>query len=564
MKKGFILATLCGLLILMGGISCGSSPPPQEEPPASAESPPPSGEAASAPVQDHNLGPPDQAAQDALAAAKEQAEEARKRASDAGGPEYAAEEWEAAEALYTGAGEDEETDTLENVQESIARYEQAKAAYEDVYNLSLAQAKARQEQAAAQDALAAAKKQAEEARKRASDAGGPEYAAGEWKAAETLYTAAGKQEKTDTLENTRGSIARYEQAKAAYEDVYNRSQAQAKAQQERMRQERAAALDTLAAAKEQVEEARKRASDFGGPEYAAEEWAAAEALYTEAGGREKIDTLEDVRESIARYEQTNAAYEDVFNRSLPQYAQALQERILQERAAALAAGIGTLSPERLHAADDAVDRALGLYEAEDYSAAAGSGYLALDMFRLLKMGAETSTVRREIEDYGFEKYDPDAYDAAGADALAVIGGYDALPHNGGENIQEVLAQAEAVQARFNATLENGWKRYALERQAAAEAERQAALELKVQVAARDEFETAQASYDQAGTFFQADSYKEAAERYIQAEFLFAQASETASGKRRLAEEALREAEKKLADSDEMARKAEAILEGNNE
>jgi hypothetical protein len=379
-----------------------------------------------------------------------------------------------------------------------------------------------------------------------------------------LYTAAGKQEKTDTPENTRGSIARYEQAKAAYEDVYNRSQAQAKARQEQMRQERAAALDALAAAKKQAEEARKRASDFCGPEYVAEEWEVAEALYTAAGKQEKTDALEDVRESIARYEQTNAAYEDVFNRSLPQYAKALEERILQERAAALAAGIGTRSPERLQAADDTVDRALGLYEAEDYSAAAGLGYLALDMFRLLKMSAETYNVQREIEDHGFKKYDPDTYDAASADALAVADGYDALSHNGGENIKEVLLQAEEVQARFNTLLETGWKRYVLECQASAEAERQAALELKVDVAVRDEFETAQASYDQAGTFFQADSYKEAAERYFQAELLFVRASGTASGKRRLAEEAIQEAEKKLADSDEIARKAEAILEGNNE
>ncbi|MDR2245112.1 MAG: hypothetical protein LBE17_00340, partial [Treponema sp.] len=275
MKKLFVLVKLCGLLILMGGVSCGSSPSPMEEPPASAESPPPPGEAASAPVQDPNLGPPDQAALDALAAAKEQAEEARKRASDAGGPEYAAEEWEAAEALYTGAGEQEKIDTLEDARESIVRYEQAKAAYEDVYNLSQAQQakileeQMRQERAAALDDLAAAKEQAEEARKRASDAGGPEYAAEEWEAAEALYTGAGEQEETDALENIQESIARYGQAKAAYEDVYNLSLAQAKA-----RQERAAAQDALAAAKKQAEEARKRASDAGGPEYAAGEWKA--------------------------------------------------------------------------------------------------------------------------------------------------------------------------------------------------------------------------------------------------------------------------------------------------
>jgi hypothetical protein len=186
------------------------------------------------------------------------------------------------------------------------------------------------------------------------------------------------------------------------------------------------------------------------------------------------------------------------------------------------------------------------------------------MFRILKMSAETSNVRREIDDYGFKKYDPDTYDAAIADALTVAEGYDALSYNGGENVKEVLLQAEAVQARFNTMLETGWKRYALERKASAEAERQVALALKVQVAVPGEFETAQASYDQAETLFLANNYKEAAELYFQAEFLFALASGTANGKRKLAEEAIQEAEKKLADSAEVARKAEAILEGKNE
>jgi hypothetical protein len=230
----------------------------------------------------------------------------------------------------------------------------------------------------------------------------------------------------------------------------------------------------------------------------------------------------------------------------------------------LAAGIGALSPERLQSADDTVDKTLGLYEAEDYTSADTSGRLALDMFQLLKMIAETNTMRQEIDNYGFRRDDPDTYDAAGAADLAAADGYDALSYNGGENVKEVLLQAEEAQAGFNKVLETGWRRYALERKAAAEAERQAALELKAQVAVQDEFETAQVRYDRAEASFLADSYKEAAELYLEAEFLFAAAAEAANEKRRLAEEAIQEAERKLAASDEIARRAEAILEGNNE
>jgi hypothetical protein len=322
------------------------------------------------------------------------------------------------------------------------------------------------------------------------------------------------------------------------------------------------ALDSLAAAKTRAEEARKRASDFGGPEYAAGDWEAAEAQYTAAGEQEKTDTLGNVKEAAARYEQTAAAFDDVFNRTLPLYAADLEDQILQARAAALDAGIGSLSPERLQTADNTVDRALGLYEAEDYYSAAAAGHLALDMFRLLKTGADTYTVWREIEDYGFRKYDPDTYDAATTTALAAIDEYDTLPGNG--DTQDVFLRAEEAQAGYNTVLWTGWKTYASERRASAGAERQVALDYKANVAVRDEYSVAQALYDRAGTSFQAETYPEAAELYFQSEFLFASVAGTAAEKRRIAAEALQEAETKAAASDETARKAEAVLEGDNE
>jgi hypothetical protein len=324
-----------------------------------------------------------------------------------------------------------------------------------------------------------------------------------------------------------------------------------------------AALESLAAAKTRAEEARKRASDIGGSEYAAGDWEAAEAGYTGAGEQEKTDTLGDTKESAARYEQAAAAFDEAFKKALPKYAKALEDEILKERAAALEAGIAVLSPERLEAADDTVDKAVGLYEAQDYYAAADAGHSALDMFRLLKIGAETYTVWREIEDYGFRKYDPGDYDAATTAALAALDGYDALP-GGGEDIKAVLRQAEEAQQGYNTVLETGWKAYSAERQAAAAAERQVALDLKANVAVKDEYNSAQGLYDRAGVSFRAERYPEAAELYFQSEFLFASAAGTAAEKRRIAEEAIQEAETKAAASDETARKAEAVLEGDTE
>jgi hypothetical protein len=190
--------------------------------------------------------------------------------------------------------------------------------------------------------------------------------------------------------------------------------------------------------------------------------------------------------------------------------------------------------------------------------------LALDRFRLLKIGAETYFVWREIADYGFGRYDPDTYGATNAKALTAINEYDALSYGLDGDIKDILRQAEEIQAAYNTILGTGWKLYATERRATALAERQVALDIKAHVAVRDEYEAAQKLFDQAENSFLAKQYPDAAEFYFRSEFLFAVASGTAAEKRRIAEGAIQEAEAKAADSDETARKAALILEGGAE
>jgi hypothetical protein len=319
-------------------------------------------------------------------------------------------------------------------------------------------------------------------------------------------------------------------------------------------------LDALAEAQSRAVEARKRASDFGGPQYAAGGWEAAEAQYA-AGEQEKTDTSGGVKEAITRYEQAASAFDEVFDHSLPLYAKALEDDILQARAAALDAGIADISPFHLQPADDTANKALGLYEAKDYYPAADAAHLALDMFRLLKIGADTYNVWREIEDYGFGSYDPDNYNAANTAALAVLDGYNSLGKGDTADVKVVLLYAGEAQLGYNMVLGNGWKAYASERRTAASAERQVALDVKANVAVRDDYGTAQGFYDNAGASFRAERYPEAAELYFRSEFLFASVAGIAAEKRRIAEDAIREAEEKKAASDETARKAEEVLGG---
>lgn len=327
-----------------------------------------------------------------------------------------------------------------------------------------------------------------------------------------------------------------------------------------------AALDSLAAARRLAEEARKRASDFGAPDYAPGDWETAETMYDGAVEQENGGSLKAAKESAGLFGEAAAVYDAAFGKALPQYAEALKKEILKARASALDAGIASISPERLQPADDAANKALNLYEAEDYYPALNAGRLALDMFGLLKTGAEAYTLRQEIENYGFRKYETLIYDTADSAALAAIAGYDSLPHDeeGYAAVGLILIKAEEARQGYGVVLWSGWKAYSAERRAAAEAERKNALDFKADVAVKNEYNSAGALYDKAGTSFNAERYNEAADLYFQSEFLFASAAGTAAEKRRIAEEAIREAEVKAEASDIIARKAEALLEGGGE
>jgi HEPN domain-containing protein len=131
MKNRYIFVVLAGIIAL-SALSCAGTPPPEEAP-----APPPPPPPAAQPAGDPNLGPPDQAALDALAAAKARAEAARTRAIDFDGPVYAVPDWESAESQYLLAGQEEKTATLGEVKESAALYEAAAGAFDRVFELAL-------------------------------------------------------------------------------------------------------------------------------------------------------------------------------------------------------------------------------------------------------------------------------------------------------------------------------------------------------------------------------------------------------------------------------------------
>jgi hypothetical protein len=320
-----------------------------------------------------------------------------------------------------------------------------------------------------------------------------------------------------------------------------------------------ATIDALNAAKAQADISRQQAIDIEGPSYFPPDWEAAEAQYLAAGEQAQKPTQGELKQAAAQYKAVAEAYDALARKCLPLYAQARADEISQARSEAVGAGIGGIYPEGLAAADATVDQAVKQYEtgkeASDYYAAARSAFLALDRYRALKTVADAYTVRQEIENRGFVKYDPQNFELAEESGSRAISAY-----NSGD-IGIAAGNAEEALLRYNLVVNTGWETYATERRAAASKERQAALDLKANVAVKNEFGTADGIYNRAETAFRGRRFNEAVDPYIQSESQFISISRIAAEKRRLAEEAIKTAEEKVVQSDETARDAEIILEG---
>jgi hypothetical protein len=317
-----------------------------------------------------------------------------------------------------------------------------------------------------------------------------------------------------------------------------------------------AALDDLNAAIARAQKSRQQAIDIESPSYFADDWEAAESQYVSAVDQEKKSTLGEVKDSVARYNAVADAFDTLARKCLPLYARDRENEIVRLRAAAIDADAYITAPDYLVIADHISLRAQSQYDAEEYYPAAASAFLAADMYRALKTGLDAYNVREEIVDRNFIIYDPGSFEKADDTITAAAFAYE------GENASQAQDKADEALLRYNLVLKTGKQSFAADRGAAAGMERQAALELKANVAVRREFEAASVIYNQAEASFKAEDYDKAADLYGRSESMFDGIRQTAEEKRRLATEARISAESKMAESDEAARKAELFLEGD--
>jgi hypothetical protein len=318
-----------------------------------------------------------------------------------------------------------------------------------------------------------------------------------------------------------------------------------------------ALLGNLNAAKARADEARKKAADFDSSAYFPSEWEAAEAQYTRASQTPQ-NSEASVGEGIAAYNAAADAYDSVFKLAIPLYAQAREDEIIALRDNLIAVGWRDVFPELLTAADKVALNALAQYEAEDYYPAKDSADQARMMYQTLTNAYNAFMLRNEIKERDFVSYDPDNFERAEEILDNALDDYEA------ENYASAYENSNEALNRYNLVLSAGWAAHAERYAAQAATARQAALDVKADVAVRALFSEADSNYKAAVSAFDAEKYGDAAKQFYTSEGMFVRATSSTLEKRGIAAQTIEAANRKIEESDETARLAELILEGGAE
>jgi hypothetical protein len=408
------------------------------------------------------------------------------------------------------------------------------------------------------------------ARKLAGDFEASSFLPSDWESAESLFSQAERQKNTSTRDGAQESAARYTLAAEAYEALIDKLYAlyyDKKAGE--LSDARLAAVnagagelvpDYLLEADNVLEDAEKKyqAKDYYGAKASADgaltmylalrdgvvaytvreeivevaERLVPDYLLTvDTIGLDAIDKWEAKDYSGAKAGADNA---------LPMYLtlrDGLEAYFFREEIAERAR---ELVPDVLQMVDTIGLDAIAKWEAEDYEGARLGAAKALVMFEGLKVARDAYDLREEIVDRAAE-FLPDYLSQADNVGLDAIDRWEAEDYYGAKAIANTA-----------------WIMYL---SLAASTERQTALDLKANVALRQEFYSAEAIFNRANDALSGQRYEEAVPLYEECLLIFRMTSKLVLERQRAADEALRRADEKAAESDETARNAELILQG---
>lgn len=361
-------------------------------------------------------------------------------------------------------------------------------------------------------------------------------------------------------------------------------------------------LGVMDEASARAQAARQLALDFGAPSLLPNEWDAANALLDQAEHQRAVGTADEIGASTARYNAAADAFEALSARTIALNFANMERELTEARSAAVDVGAEVYFPDMLLHADNTVAAANEQHNANDYYAARETALDALSMYRTLTAGIEAARIRQSIGIYlyallpdllaesdaaglsAFERWESGDYRGAESSAVQALAMFSALGTAVGAQVAAAGLSEDTAELAPDALMEmysaaedffTNWEagdflaaqasaELSLVRafRAAAIAERQRALNVRGNVAARVEFDSAQVIFAQANTAYNAGNMGEAGRLFNDCAPLFTQVTFLSIERQLIADELLRLANERMVESDETARAAELVIEGD--
>jgi len=314
-------------------------------------------------------------------------------------------------------------------------------------------------------------------------------------------------------------------------------------------------LESIAQAKAAAEDARTMAKYANGSDYFPDEWGIAENRYSAAKNYDTPKTKGEENVQLAEWKALGGVYQDIYTRSLSQFAGGQEKLLADAREQAVKAGADKLVPERFAIADALKDSAVEKFNNGDLDGSAHDGKQACDRYKVLQTIAEAFNKQKEADKYDFYDLDKESYELAADTGNKAVDLYD-------ENkLPEAQEAAEDALNRFSQVVLKGWGSKVDEITSSAEQSRSASLEAKANIASKAEYDAAEEVYNRALAAQEAGDNITAAQLFSEANDLFTKAQNSAVAKQQKADEALRDAEQKLAESRNKAQAAENLIGG---
>jgi hypothetical protein len=313
-------------------------------------------------------------------------------------------------------------------------------------------------------------------------------------------------------------------------------------------------LDKLLA---EAKELKKKAFDLKLFEVLPDDYKAADALYAKGAQSYADKDAPAAKEGLGN---AIAAYKDLISRGIVDIAAAKRKEAEDMRNIAAKAGADSSQSERFGAGDDSFQAAATLVDDSKAEEAIPAFETAKLYFELAWKRAIASELRQSIDDKDFAKWDSGNFQLADNKFQAEEGFWAS------EDVKDRASGVDALDEailRFNLVVQKGREMTVATIKGKTDESRQRAEDIKANVAVKDEYDAAQALYNEGSSNLAAKEYEAAADTFDRSGAGFDEAYQAAVVKKANADKAMKAADEATAESLRKAEEADPLLQSTS-